>query len=630
MRRTRTSSLGLLAGVAVLLLLPLAAALPARAGNGGACGNGTLESGEECDDANTAPGDGCSAACRIEGPLDRSQQGCVNKVNGAFAGAVAAANKAGLGCLKQIAKGSTAPGFAACAGAADLSSAFAKAAKAVAKKCDGKGVEPASTFAYGGDPASVAQAALDQTLGAHLDLLGDPDAVADRSSGAPAICQKTALSGLARYLDDLAKATNQAKKRSLKGKGAAPAADSAELAAALEAARDSAKATRSLDKSSAKTARKCAGQDLAGLFPGVCAASASASELGACAGQVARCRYCLALDEADQLSIDCAGYAGVPSCEAAVCGDGELGAGEACDDGNTADGDGCRSDCTSELCGDGALDPGEACDDGGNEGGDGCRADCSLELCGDGLLDAGEACDDGNTSDGDGCSSSCSLESCGNGSLEGSESCDDGNTVDGDGCRANCTEELCGDGLLDPAEACDDGNTADGDGCRSDCTMEICGDGLLDAGEQCDDGNLVGGDGCDADCLVPQNQEAPPDANFNSPLNIPLDSTASVTDFVSYPGGDHQDKVRWDIIGMNPNSSLSGGRARLTIAVSCFGSGIPNVQFFTGGQTFSCGQTIVDREVTYDSRTGQVTITAVGGANTYVQWVLTGTATRVN
>jgi hypothetical protein len=38
----------------------------------------------------------------------------------------------------------------------------------------------------------------------------------------------------------------------------------------------------------------------------------------------------------------------------------------------------------------------------------------------------------------------------------------------------------------------------------------------------------------------------------------------------------------------------------------------------------------VDREVTNDSRTGQVTITAVGGSGTYVQWVLTGTATRVN
>lgn len=123
---------------------------------------------------------------------------------------------------------------------------------------------------------------------------------------------------------------------------------------------------------------------------------------------------------------------------------------------------------------------------------------------------------------------------------------------------------------------------------------------------------------------------APPDANFNSPLNIPLDSTASVTDFVSYPGGDREDRVRWDITGMNPNSALSGGRARLILAVSCFGTGTQNITFFTGGQTFSCGQTIVDQEVTYDSRTGQVTITAVAGQNTYVQWVLTGTATRVN
>ncbi len=123
---------------------------------------------------------------------------------------------------------------------------------------------------------------------------------------------------------------------------------------------------------------------------------------------------------------------------------------------------------------------------------------------------------------------------------------------------------------------------------------------------------------------------APPDARFNDPLNIPLDSTASTTDFVSYPGGDTEDRVRWDITGMNANSSLSGGRARLILAVSCFGTGTQNLQFFTGGQTYSCGQTIFDSEVTYDSRTGSVVITAVGGQNTYVQWVLTGTATRVN
>jgi hypothetical protein len=88
--------------------------------------------------------------------------------------------------------------------------------------------------------------------------------------------------------------------------------------------------------------------------------------------------------------------------------------------------------------------------------------------------------------------------------------------------------------------------------------------------------------------------------------------------------------VRWDITGMNPNAVLSGGRARLIITASCFGIGTQHIQFVTGGQTYSCGQTIVDREVTSDSRTGSVVITAVGGQNTYVQWVLTGTATRTN
>lgn len=36
--------------------------------------------------------------------------------------------------------------------------------------------------------------------------------------------------------------------------------------------------------------------------------------------------------------------------------------------------------------------------------------------------------------------------------------------------------------------------------CRLDCTVPACGDGVLDGGEVCDDGNTVGGDGCAADC----------------------------------------------------------------------------------------------------------------------------------
>jgi cysteine-rich repeat protein len=64
------------------------------------------------------------------------------------------------------------------------------------------------------------------------------------------------------------------------------------------------------------------------------------------------------------------------------CGDGELGAGEQCDDGgansNTTP-NACRADCTLPACGDQIVDDGEACDDGAQLGGDGCDPLCRTE-----------------------------------------------------------------------------------------------------------------------------------------------------------------------------------------------------------------------------------------------------------
>ncbi len=61
-----------------------------------------------------------------------------------------------------------------------------------------------------------------------------------------------------------------------------------------------------------------------------------------------------------------------------LCGDGIVDAGEACDDGNWADGDGCEADCTETpaLCGDGVVQPGEGCDDGNLDDTDGCTTVC--------------------------------------------------------------------------------------------------------------------------------------------------------------------------------------------------------------------------------------------------------------
>lgn len=81
--------------------------------------------------------------------------------------------------------------------------------------------------------------------------------------------------------------------------------------------------------------------------------------------------------------------------------------------------------------------------------------------CGDGVQDGGEACDDGNGTNGDGCDADCSLSACGNGQVGAPEQCDDGNTVDGDGCSSTCQlpETACddcqdndGDGLVDAAD----------------------------------------------------------------------------------------------------------------------------------------------------------------------------------
>jgi len=244
-------------------------------------------------------------------------------------------------------------------------------------------------------------------------------------------------------------------------------------------------------------------------------------------------------------------------CTPPSCGDGKLNpsftplgaAGpEQCDDGGTADNDGCSSKCQFERCGNNIVDPGEQCD-GSPVGGFDCFK-CHLVKCGDAILDTtfGEQCDDGNNSgaddcvsnlqdpttckiatcgDGvrntnreecdhgalngtalDSCSATCHNVTCGNGIIEQGETCDDGPPAANNGpnksCNASCHRNTCGDNdRLTGIEQCDLGLT-DVAGCDSDCTLPVCGDHHLNtaAGEVCDDGNLNGTmlDNCDLFC----------------------------------------------------------------------------------------------------------------------------------
>lgn len=102
-----------------------------------------------------------------------------------------------------------------------------------------------------------------------------------------------------------------------------------------------------------------------------------------------------------------------------------------------------------------------------------CNVDCSLPECGDGVVDVGEACDEGDLIDGDGCSSTCQdeIDSCGREPGDnhyGSTNCCDGiarpskhGTVTSYGDKYSCIK---GNHSL---SSCDTGNNSAYDYCSS-------------------------------------------------------------------------------------------------------------------------------------------------------------------
>jgi cysteine-rich repeat protein len=131
----------------------------------------------------------------------------------------------------------------------------------------------------------------------------------------------------------------------------------------------------------------------------------------------------------------------------------------------------------------------------------------SEAVCGNGVVEAGEACDDGNADDTDACVGECEAARCGDGLVQfGVEACDDANAVDEDDCTNACLLARCGDGILHaPLEACDAGpSNSDSayDGCTTACQPgPRCGDGKINGPETCDDQNNDPSDGCLEGCF---------------------------------------------------------------------------------------------------------------------------------
>ena len=177
--------------------------------------------------------------------------------------------------------------------------------------------------------------------------------------------------------------------------------------------------------------------------------------------------------------------------------------------------------------------------------------------CGDNWVDAGETCDDGNTANGDGCSANCQAESIytcastdGNqGSLPpGAPASSFGYDIYNQGTTTiannpsqtvtdNCDlatgklrEFYCravSGSFVNPSDAsntgdpnslvglqsiaCPSGLTCQNGACRVAPLGAVCGNGVLDAGEQCDDGNTVAAppDGCSATCSIESGWSCP-------------------------------------------------------------------------------------------------------------------------
>jgi fibro-slime domain-containing protein len=147
------------------------------------------------------------------------------------------------------------------------------------------------------------------------------------------------------------------------------------------------------------------------------------------------------------------------------CGDGKMIGTENCDDGQmpAASEDGCSSTCL--------IEPGWSCT--------GTPSVCTKAVCGNGMVETGEACDKGAENglffgDATGCSKTCTQEptcrdasgttqacstACGDGNRDvaAGEQCDDGNGIAGDGCSDTCMLEggfMCSDMDLPDTEPC--------------------------------------------------------------------------------------------------------------------------------------------------------------------------------
>lgn len=427
----------LLNSVAIGTFLPLKASAIADLGIGPACvtvcGNGSIESGEQCDDGNTVSKDGCSSSCQNE-------------------------------CLLELTK-TDSPDPVAPGGTLNYHLSFKNVGTA---DCTGGGVELKDTFDL---LTSYVSASITPTATTSTYLSWNFGVMAP---GADKEIDLTMTVATTTACDALL--TNRAKYFSNET-GWSPEAIATTTVACPNVCGDGKKAdteecddglangdvcTPAYGGSCSYCSDNCTIVNLHGPYCG----DGVVNDGEACEGP------------ATQSCPAGGGYVGAQTCTQCQwsgcvpqesCGDNIINDGEQCDGtATTREHYSCTGQCTWEYipyCGDGTKNVGEECD--GTDGvvpGQTCTANCTLtglSFCGDGKLDNGEFCDDGtgNTTTcapayGGSCSY-CDLTCkpitilgpyCGDNIKNGTEECDgQSGIVPGQSCTANCTisQELC-------------------------------------------------------------------------------------------------------------------------------------------------------------------------------------------
>jgi cysteine-rich repeat protein len=267
------------------------------------CGDGFATHDEECDDGNTARGDGCSPACQTESLLTAADDACINVINKDATRVGAAQAKVALDCLKRAQRGQD-PDAQACL-TSDPRGTVAKAVGKIeadfASRCEPPPAYGTTAPAKaGGGAMAAAQFMIEDVFGPDLGAA----AIALSSDKTGATCQASVLQALQKVVDARTKVFLACKKTRL-ANDADPVLSAWDIGGCLDdvASDDRGSIAKAAASLASTVTSKCAGVTLSSAFPGACAGAGAG--FAGCLDARAACRVCQLLDEVDRFGRDC-------------------------------------------------------------------------------------------------------------------------------------------------------------------------------------------------------------------------------------------------------------------------------------------------------------------------------------